>query len=73
MGFGHHGDGIEVEGLEGLAGEQACLGEVTLDPASVALCKLVLGKCAQQARGAPSLLIGLFGEAGPQRLDGGQA
>ena len=56
-----------------LAGQQARLGEMTLDPPPVALGEFVLGDRRQEACGGPALLIGLLGEARPHELDGGQA
>ena len=44
LGLGDHGDSLEVEAVERLAGGQARLGEMTLDPAPVAFGEFVLGK-----------------------------
>ena len=68
-----NGDGVEVEAVEGLAGRQARLREVTLDPASLALGELVLGDGHEEPGGGPALLVGALGEAGPDVLDARQA
>src|SRR5215210_3011518 len=72
LSLGDHRDGVEVEAVERLAGRQARLGEVALDPAPVAFGELVLGNGGQEAGGGPALLVGLLGELGPDRLDGRQ-
>ena len=72
LGPGHHRHGIEIEAVEGLAGRQPGLGEVTLDPASVALGDLVLGDSGQEPGGRPSLLVGALGKGTPELSDGGQ-
>ena len=72
-GLGHHGHGVEVESVERLAGRQSGLGEVALDAAAGALCDLVFGERGEEAGGGPALLVGAFGEGGPDMLDRGQA
>ena len=73
LGLGDHRHGVEVEGVEGLAGRQAGLGEMALDAAAVAFGELVLGERGEEAGGGPAFLVGLFGELRPDELDGGQA
>lgn len=73
LGFGHHGHGVEVEGVEGLAGRQAGLGEVALDAAAGALGDLVFSQGGEEAGGGPALFVGAFGEGGPDMFDRGQA
>ena len=73
LGLGDHRHGVEVEGVEGLAGRQARLGEVALDAAAVALGELVLGEGGEEAGGGPALLVGALGEARPDVLDRRQA
>ena len=73
MRLGHHGDSGEVERLEGLAGQQAGLGEMALDPAPIAFGQFMFHQGAEQAGGGPAFLVGLLSEAWPERLDGRQA
>ena len=68
-----HRHGLEVEGVEGLAGGQPGFGEMALDAAAAALGDLVLGERGEEAGGGPAFLVGLLGELGPHQLDGGQA
>ena len=63
MGLGDHRHGVEVEAVEGLAGEQPGLGEMALDAAAVALGDLVFGEGGEEAGGGPALLVGPGGEA----------
>ncbi|MFO7867849.1 MAG: CoA pyrophosphatase [Bacteroidales bacterium] len=60
-----HGDGCEVEGLEGLSGQQAGLCEMSFDTAAIAFGQLVLHQGAEQPGGGPALLVGLLSEARP--------
>ena len=73
LGLGDHRHGVEVEGVEGLAGRQPRFGEMALDAAAAALGDLVLGERRQEAGGRPALLVGSLGEVRPDQLDGGQA
>ena len=73
LGLGDHRHGLEVEGVEGLSGQQAGFGEMALDAAPVAFGEFVLGDGGEEAGGGPSFLVGLFGELRPHQLDGGQA
>ena len=72
MGFGQHGDGCEVEGLERLSGQQACLCEMSFDTTAVALDQFMLDQSAEQPGGGPALLVGLLCKTRPERLDGWQ-
>ena len=72
LGLGDHRHGVEVEGVEGLARRQAGLGEMALDAASIALGEFVFGDGGEEAGGGPAFLVGLFGESGPDELDGGK-
>lgn len=67
--LGDHGYGVEGEAVEGLAGRQVRLGEVSFYPAMRTLGQFVLGNGRQEPGGGPSLSIGLFGELRPERLD----
>ena len=73
LGLGDHRHGIEVEGVEGLAGRQAGFGEMPLDAAAITLGQFMLGDSSQEAGGGPAFLVGLLGELRPERLDGRQA
>ena len=73
LSLGDHGDGVEVEAVEGLAGRQARFCQVALDAAVCAFGELELGQGHEEPGGGPALLVGAFGEAGPDMLDGGQA
>ena len=73
LGLGDHRHGVEVEGVEGLAGRQARFGEMALDAASAALGDLMLGQRCEEAGGGPALPVGALGEAGPDVLDRRQA
>ena len=76
LGPGEPGDGIEVEGVEGLAGRQARLGEVAGDAPPGAFGELVLGEGGEggeEAGGGPALLVGALGEARPEVSDRRQA
>ena len=66
-----HGHGVEVEGVEGLAGRQSRAGKMPLDAAPTAIGHLVFGECRQEAGGRPTLLVRTCGEGGPHQLDGG--
>ena len=72
MRLAEHRYGGEVEAIEGLAGRQTGLGEVTLDATPGTLGELELGQGGQQASGRPSLPIGTLGELRPETGDGGQ-
>jgi hypothetical protein len=51
----YHRNGLEVEGVEGLAGRQPGLGKMAFE-AAAALCRLVFGEGGEEARrGQPSL------------------
>ena len=65
--LGDHRHGVEVEGVERLAGRQAGFGEVALDAAAVAFGELVLGDGGEEAGGGPALLVGALGELRPER------
>ena len=73
MRLGHHGDDVEVEVGQGLAGRQPGLGEVTLEAPASALGDLLLGEGGEESRGGPPFLIGALGQRLPDGLDGGQA
>ncbi len=73
LGLGDHRHGVEVEGVEGLSGQQPGLGEMALDAAAVAFGEFVLGDRGEEAGGGPAFLVGLLGELRPHDLDGGQA
>ena len=60
-----HWHGLEVEGVERLAGRQSRLGEMALDAAATAVGHLVLGKRRQEARCRPAFLVGLLRRAWP--------
>ena len=62
LGLGDHRHGVEVEGVEGLARQQAGLGEMALDAAAVAFGQFVFGEGGEEAGGGPAFLVGLFGE-----------
>ena len=49
--LGHHWHGLEIEAVDGLAGWQPGFGQMTLDPAAVALGDLVLGDGGQEPGG----------------------
>jgi hypothetical protein len=72
LGLADHGDGLEVEGVEGLAGWQPGFGEMAFEAAAAALGNLMFGQCCQEASRRPAFLVGLSGERGPDLLDGGQ-
>ena len=46
---------------------------MALDAAASAFGELVFGEGREEPGGGPALLVGAFGEAGPDMLDGGQA
>ena len=73
LGLGDHRHGLEREGVEGLARQEAGLGEMALDAAAIAFGQFVLGDRGEKAGGGPAFLVGLFGELRPHDLDGGQA
>ncbi len=73
LGLADHWHGLEVEGVERLAGRQSGFGKMALDAAASALGHLVLGKRREEAGCRPSFLVGLGGELGPHQLDRGQA
>ena len=73
LGLGNHRHGIELESVEGLARQEAGLGEMALDAAAVAFGQFVFGDGGQEAGGGPTFLVGLFGELRPYSLDGRQA
>ena len=68
-----HRHGVEVEAVEGLAGRQSGLVEMTLDAPARAVGHLVFGERGEEARGGPAFLVGSRGEVGPDGLDGRQA
>ncbi len=72
LGLADHWDGLEVEGVDGLAGRQPGFGEMAFDAAASALGHLMLGQRGKETRRRPSFLVGLGGEVGPDQLDGGQ-
>jgi hypothetical protein len=73
LGLADHWDGLEVEGVEGLAGWQPGFGEMAFEAAPSALRNLKLGQGGQETPRRPAFLVGLSGERGPDLLDGGQA
>ena len=73
LGLGDRRHGLELEGVERLAGRQAGLGQVALDATAYALGDLVLGQGGEEAGGGPALLVGALGEARPDGLDCRQA
>ena len=72
-GHGEVGDGIEVEGVESFAGEEAGLCDMAVDAAGGAFVEFMLDEGGEEARGGPAFLAGLFGEARPEGPDGGEA
>ena len=46
---------------------------MSLDAAAIAFGQFMLHQGAEQPGGGPAFLVGLFGEARPERLDGWQA
>ena len=68
-----HGDGGEVEAVEGLAGRQAGLDEVALDVSPRAIGEFEFGEGGEQAGGGPALPVGAVGELLPHGGDRGQA
>ena len=73
LGLGDHRHGVEVEGGEGLAGEQPSLPEVAFDTPPVALGELVLDQRGEEAGGGPALGVSPLGEALPELVDRRQA
>ena len=72
MGLGDHRHHVEVEAVEGLAGQQLRLGEMAREAAAVAFGDLVLGERGEEARGGPAFLVRPLGKARPILLDRGQ-
>jgi hypothetical protein len=68
-----HRHGVEVVAVEGLARQQARLGEVALDATAGAFGDLVFCECREKAGGWPTLSVGTLGKAGPDVLDTRQA
>ena len=71
LGEGRHDGKVEV--VEGLAARQPSFAKAALEAAPGTVRDFVLGQGGQQAGGGPAFAVGLGGELGPQRLDGGQA
>src|SRR5207302_343254 len=72
LGLADHGNGLEVEGVEGFAGWQPGFGEVAFEAAAAALGNLMFGQCCQETGRRPAFLVGLGGERGPDLFDSGQ-
>ena len=73
LGLGDHRHGLEVEGIECLARQQAGFDQMAFDAAPVTLGEFVFGHGQQQAGSGPAFLVGAFGELRPDHLDGGQS
>ena len=65
MRLGDHRHDVEVEAVEGLAGQQPRLDEMALDATAVAFGDLVLGERGEEAGGGPAFLVGPLGELRP--------
>ena len=72
MSMADHGNGGEVETVEGFARWQPRLQQMSLNTSLGSLGEFEFGKGCQQARRRPALTIGTFGECLPQLGDGGQ-
>ena len=72
MGFADYRDGLEVEGVEGLAGRQPGFGEMAFQAAATALGNLMFGQCCQKTPGRPAFLVGLGSKRGLDVFDGRQ-
>jgi hypothetical protein len=59
LGLADHGDGLEVESVDGLARWHPGFSEMAFDAAATAFGQLMLGHRCQEARRRPSLLVGL--------------
>ena len=62
MGFADYRDGLEVEGVEGLARRQAGFCEMAFEAAATTLGNLMFGQCRQKTPGRPAFLVGLSGK-----------
>src|SRR5512132_1420433 len=63
--LGEHRHGLEVEGVDGLCGRQARLGEMAFDPSPASFGEFVFGDGGEEACGGPSFLVSLFGKLRP--------
>jgi hypothetical protein len=72
MRLAEHGHSAEVEAVEGLAGRQMGLGEVTFDAPSQAFGEFELGEGGEEPGGGPALAVGPIGELRPQAGHGRQ-
>jgi hypothetical protein len=73
VGLGDHRHRVEVEAVEGLAGQKSGVCQMPLDTSPIALGDLMLGKRGEEAGRRPAFLVGLLGDGWPALLDGGQA
>ena len=73
LGLADDRNGIEVEGVEGLAGRQSGFGKMAFDTAPSALGHLMLGERGKEASRRLAFLVGLGGEVGPDQFDGGKS
>jgi len=69
MSLGEHRDDGEVEGIEGLAGQQVGLCKMSLDTTAITFGQFMLHQGAEEARSRPAFFIGLFGKARPECLN----
>ena len=72
MSFADYRNGLEVEGVQGLAGRQPGFGEMAFQAAATALGNLVFGQCCQKTPDRPAFLVGLGSKRGPDLFDGRQ-
>jgi site-specific DNA recombinase len=63
----------EVEIVECLAGEQTCVGKITLGSPAATFGNLQLGECTEEPCRRPAFLVSTFGEFGPKPGDRRQA
>lgn len=73
VGTGHPGQGLEVEGGEGLAARELGLVQVAQDAPGVAFGQLELGQSGEEARCRPTLGVGAVGQRLPMAMETGQA
>ena len=70
--LGDHWHGVEVEGVQALAGWRPRFGEMTGEAALASVGDLLLGERGEEARGGPALLVGGGGERAPDEPDAGE-
>jgi hypothetical protein len=68
-----HRHGVEVEGIEGLSGRQARLGEMSGEAALPSIGEFLLSKRGEESCGGPAFLVGCGGKRAPDELDAGKA